>query len=177
MSLGAQRKNANLISDIANKKKLTIDTNKSSKPDKYYSNTDVRRSSGFSLLGLFTSRGKPTKPLPNKNRSKLTVAKLSTPTYYMRNLQFNFKLEQDDAFSMSYKEHFHKSWIDLRFNANLIKIKMKDVHFRKIELPPAENAKLTVVINLDETLVSCCKDLKGDAIINITYKGKELQVL
>ena len=70
----------------------------------------------------------------------------------MRNLQFNFKLEHDDAFSTSYKENFHKNWIDLRFNASLIKIKVKDVHFRKIELPPKDGTKLTVVLNLDETL-------------------------
>lgn len=176
-NVNMSRKTPSIINEPINKKKVTLDTIKPTKPEnKYTSNTDIKKSSRFSLFGLFSTRNKLNKPTNNANKSKLTVAKLSTPTYYMRNLQFNFRLEQDDNFSKSYKEHFHKNWIDLRFNSNIIKIKAKDVHFRKVELPPVETEKLTVVLNLDETLVSCCKDLKGDATIDINYKGKEIKV-
>lgn len=176
-NIATYRKTFKLSGDAAIRKKVAEKAPKPAKPEtNYYSNTDIRKSKKFSLLGMFSFRSKLIQPAKKTNKSKLTVSRLSTPTYYMRNLQFNFKLQQDDDFSMSYKEHFHKNWIDLRYNANLIKIKMKDVHFRKIDLPPVEDGKLTVVLNLDDTLISCCKDLKGDATININYKGKELQV-
>lgn len=171
------RKPTSLIGDGLGKKKLTVEVSKPQKPDgRYNSTTEVRKSARFSLMGLFSGRAKNQQLAFGSEVGKLTVARVTTPTYYMRNLQFNFRLTQDDNFSMSYKEHFHKNWIDLRFNAGQIELRNKDVHFRRVELPPADGDKLTVVFNLDETLVSCCKDLSGDATISISYKGKEINV-
>lgn len=171
------RKSNNIINDPTKKKKTTIDTSKPTKPDiRSYPTTEVRKSNRFNFLGLFSTRNNKKRLDDINSSKKLNVARLSTPTYYMRNLQLNFKLEQDDMFSLSYKEHFHKNWLDLRFNAKFIKIPYKDIYAKKVELPPKETNKLTVILNLDETLISCCKDLQGDATISIKYKNKELNV-
>ena len=159
-----------------NKKKLVVDVGKAQKPDsRYNTTTDVRKTSKFSLFGLFTGRGKGAQ-LSTQEANRIAVTKLATPTYYMKDLQFNFKLTHDDAFSAGYKEHFHKSWIDLKFNAGLVQLKSHDKRVSNPILPPADSERLTVVFNLDETLVSCRKDVTGDAEITISYKGKEINV-
>lgn len=93
----------------------------------------------------------------------------------MRNLEFNFKFKQDDAFSSVYKEHFHRSWIDLRYNEKQAKIQKQDIIFRKVKLPESETDKKTLIMNLDETLIFCCKNLKGDAAISFKYKDKQIK--
>ena len=104
----------------------------------------------------------------------LSVSKLTKPTYYMRNLEFNFKFKQDDVFSSVYKEHFHRSWIDLRFNEKQVKLRKQDIVFRKIELP-VQTEKPTLILNLDQTLIFCCKNLTGDAAIEFQYKQKQIK--
>lgn len=97
-----------------------------------------------------------------------------TPTYYMKNLQFQFQVQKDTCYSKLYKDHFLKSWIDLKFTGDLLDVQEEAIESRRVDLGP-EPSKKTLILDLDETLISCTNNIKGQHLIEFDYKGKKLK--
>ena len=107
-----------------------------------------------------------------KNLDLIKTKKIIKPSYYMKSLNFNFKIKNDNIFSILYKDHFHQMWIDLKFTSKLIKISKKIFEEKKINLKKLDKKKI-LILDLDETLISCVK--KGKKIIEFTYKKKKIK--
>lgn len=178
------------------------------------------------ILRFFSPKTQATNHLNNQNSEQFKKVKLDPqkliksmkPTYYMKNLEFMFKLKEDNALSTIYKQNFHNNWLALCFSKDIIKAAKnmledlpnvrlldnvrgyksdqgssqhpkipqsstenmsenvpKNALLKRINLPTLSYKKsLTVVFDLDGTLVSCSDKIKGDFAVSIYYKHKRI---
>lgn len=58
--------------------------------------------------------------------------KFFKPSYYMQSLNFHFQIPKDTYFSKLYKDHFHKSWINLRHVTPMFKLQDSLIKAKKV---------------------------------------------
>lgn len=140
------------------------------------------------LLSFF-SRAKPPMPLPQGKTTQPRISLDATkmlrhlrPTYYTKNLEFLFRLKEDNRLSKLYKQNFHNNWLSLRYGAGVVR-KSEEMLAETLEISgsptphplPRGKGGMTVVFDLDGTLVSCCDKSQGDFSVVIEYRGRKIQ--
>lgn len=127
----------------------------------------------------------PKNPQEQKSpKKKLVLEKeklilLVKPTYYMKNLENFFQLKEDNFISKQFKEHFHKNWINIHFGSDFLKMseaKLQEELKLKDYYPPKLDNRMTIVFDLDNTLISCCDKKVGDFQVSMEYKNRKIEV-
>ena len=87
----------------------------------------------------------------NRSMDKLAESVL-TPSYYMKSLEYYYKLDKQDYFAKLYKDHFQHSLSSIKFINSLDKEKLA-VQPPKLDLKKKVfyKGKQTIIFDLDET--------------------------
>ena len=144
-----------------------------------------QRTSPFLPVRIYKFLTPPKNPQKQKSPQKKRILEKEKlilwvkPTYYMKNLEILFQFKEDNFMSKQFKEHFHKNWINIRFGLDFLKMTEAKLH-EEIKLkdyyPPKLDNRMTIVFDLDNTLISCCDKKVGDFQVSMEYKNRKIEV-
>lgn len=168
-------KNCNLDaykSPIINFDKLTLSKNKEG-----HKKNSIVKNKG--ILKFFKFKKKDPKKIQkinifnNEKIERVSINKFIHQTYYMKLLEYNFKLTKSNYFSQLYCEHFNFSFKSLKYIKEISKTEKPNELLPSPKLGKRdENLFKTVIFDLDETLVHC-SDKEGGIKINFKIENNK----
>lgn len=121
-----------------------------------------------SFAAIFSARGEPSA------KRNLRISKIAKPTYYMASLEVFFKTVEDSQISETFKEHFHRSWKELRFVFPLFEISSFDLARKKLVLPPSKKP-VALFFELEKCLVTTCPNNQADLFVEFEFGGRKVR--